>query len=192
MFISSLKSSWIKRILDKDNQGQWKKIYLHKLRKYGSDLIFECNLRKTDIDVMFKKGSFLSDILSSWNEVKHSKPFEPENENAGELIIWNNSNFRIANKTFFYLSWFDHGVKLLKDIYNSHTNQFYTFIELVDKYNLPTTDFLKYMSLISCIPMVLKNKLVTNVNHTHHISQFYIYKQMLKTQDTNQFYIHIK
>ena len=42
-FISSLKSSWIKRILDKNNQGQWKKIYLHKLKKYGSELIFECN-----------------------------------------------------------------------------------------------------------------------------------------------------
>ena len=31
-FISSLKSSWIKRILDKNNQGQWKNIYLHQVK----------------------------------------------------------------------------------------------------------------------------------------------------------------
>ena len=163
------------------------KIYLHKLKKYGSELIFECNLKKTDIDSMFKKGSFLSDILSSWNEVKNAKRDEPEYENAGEIIIWNNSNLRIANKTFFFQFWFDNGVKFLKDIYNSHTNQFYTFIELVDKYHLPATDFLKYMSLKSCIPVILKNKLDTNVNNNINISQCNIYQQMLKTKDTNKF-----
>ena len=33
--VLSLKASWVKRILDKDNSGQWKKIYLNKLKTYG-------------------------------------------------------------------------------------------------------------------------------------------------------------
>ena len=69
-FILSLKANWITRILDKKNKGQWKKIYLHRLKKYGSELIFERELSNIDLDSMFGKGSFLSEILSSWNQIK--------------------------------------------------------------------------------------------------------------------------
>ena len=70
-FILSLKASWITRILDNKNHGQWKKIYLHRLKQYGSELIFECDLINTDIEAMLKNVSFLSDILSSWNKIKN-------------------------------------------------------------------------------------------------------------------------
>ena len=48
---------------------------------------------------MFEEGSFLSDILSSWNEIKNIKLNE---ENARNKVIWNNSKIRIANKPYFY------------------------------------------------------------------------------------------
>ena len=80
---------------------------------------------------MFGKGSFLSEILSSWNQIKNCQ--EQECEKVEKKIIWNNSNIKIANKPYFYHTWFDRGVKFLKDIYNSETNRFYSFIDLVDK-----------------------------------------------------------
>ena len=58
---------------------------------------------------------------------------------------------------------------------------------MVDKYYLPATDFLKYMSFKSCIPVILKNKLDINVNNNNNKSQCNIYKHMLKTKDTNKF-----
>ena len=45
--VLSLKASWVKRILDKDNNGQWKDIYLNKLKNYGGELLFECNCMET-------------------------------------------------------------------------------------------------------------------------------------------------
>ena len=47
-FILSLKANWITRILDKTNQGQWKKIYLHRLKRFGGELVFECELSKLE------------------------------------------------------------------------------------------------------------------------------------------------
>jgi hypothetical protein len=54
--ILSLKSSWIKRLIDKNNKGQWKSIYLNK--QYGSELIFECDLNNHHLKTIFKKGYF--------------------------------------------------------------------------------------------------------------------------------------
>ena len=159
---------------------------MRRLKQYGSELIFEYDLRNTDIEAMFKKGSFLSDILSSWNKIKIKKL--NENEEVGSKVIWNNSGLRIANKPYFYQSWFDRGFKCLKDIYNNTTKRFYSFIELVDKYNIPASDFLKYMSLISSIPMSLKNAL-NNDNDINSDSAVKadILTKLLKTKEANKF-----
>ena len=158
-FTISLKASWIKRILDTNNKGQWKEIYLNQLKNYGKDLIFNCEINKNDISRIFSNNSFLSNILSAWCDIKQMKTRNVDNSNINEEIIWNNSKLRQANKTFFYQSWFDRGIRFFKDIFNNETKKFYSFIELIDTYAIPASDFLKYMSLLSSIPDEIKSHL---------------------------------
>ena len=138
-FILSLKSSWIKRLLDENNKGQWKNIYRNKLKQYGGHLIFKCDLSNKDVKFMFKEGTFLSDILYSWFEIKNMKTNIVRNENIGNQILWNNSSLKIANRTFFYQLWYEHDIKYLRDVYNYQTRRFQSFIDLVDIHNLITT-----------------------------------------------------
>lgn len=44
-----------------------------------------------------------------------------------------------GNKEYIY------GIKFIKHIHNNTSKRFYSFIDLVDKYNLPASDFLKYV-----------------------------------------------
>ena len=46
-YINSLKCTWIKRIFDHNNKGQWKYIYTQMLGRYGGKLLFECELNIT-------------------------------------------------------------------------------------------------------------------------------------------------
>ena len=191
-FTISLKASWIKRILDTNNKGQWKEIYLNQLKNYGKDLIFNCEINKNDISRIFSNNSFLSNILSAWCDIKQMKTRNVDNSNINEEIIWNNSKLRQANKTFFYQSWFDRGIRFFKDIFNNETKKFYSFIELIDTYAIPASDFLKYMSLLSSIPDEIKialrsfndrlQRIVNNDNNNNSLLN-----KMLKTKETNKF-----
>ena len=40
LFINSIKCSWVKRILDKQNKGDWKQIYNHLAVNYYLNVIF--------------------------------------------------------------------------------------------------------------------------------------------------------
>ena len=123
-FVLSLKASWVKRILDKDNNGQWKQIYLNKLKNYGGELLFECNCTKNEINNMFKNDTFLYDILTSWFTIK-ATGVDYSAINFKTEIVWNNSLFKIANKTFFFKTWFEHGIKYVHDFLNPQTRQWY-------------------------------------------------------------------
>ena len=46
LFINSIKCSWIKRLFDNTNHGQWKTFYLNEIKKYGGKLLFESNLNQ--------------------------------------------------------------------------------------------------------------------------------------------------
>ena len=93
-FTISLKASWIKRILDPNNKGQWKEIYLNQLKSYGRELIFNCEINKNDISMIFPKNSFLSNILSAWCDIKQIHTQNVEKSNINEEIFWNNSKLR--------------------------------------------------------------------------------------------------
>ena len=186
-FTISLKASWIKRILDPNNKGQWKEIYLNQLKSYGKDLIFNCEINKNDISRIFSKNSFFSMVRR-----KKTTTRNVDNSNINEEIIWNNSKLRKANKTFFYQSWFDRGIWSFKDFFNNETKMFYSFIELIDTYAISASDFLKYMSLLSSIPDEIKialrsfndrlQRIVNNDNNNNSLLN-----KMLKTKETNKF-----
>ena len=88
-----LKAWWIPRILDKSNQGHWKNIYLKQLKKYGGELIFECNIHPQNINL--KKETFLYDVIKSWFEIKKTKQ---ENTSTSSEILWNNQHIKVCIK----------------------------------------------------------------------------------------------
>ena len=50
----SIKASSITRIIDMNNKGQWKEIYLNQLKRSEKDLIFNCEIIKNDIVYRYK------------------------------------------------------------------------------------------------------------------------------------------
>ena len=48
-YINSLKIKWIKRILYKENTGQWKEMYIENLNEIGGEAIFKANLKHTNV-----------------------------------------------------------------------------------------------------------------------------------------------
>ena len=156
LFLNSIKASWIKRYCDEENKGNWKILWKRYLKRYGNELIFECNLDKTDIQSITKQNSFLCNVLESWIQIKNDRK---EPEQIGKIIIWNNSKIKINNKTLFYQHWNEKGIKYLEHIYNYQTKSFYDFITLQRLYSIENTDFLKYHTLVACIPKEYADKI---------------------------------
>ena len=74
-------------------------------------------------------------------------------------IIWNNSNNALVKTRFSTKKWFQLGIEHIKDIYDQQNQRYYSFYELPENFNLPATEFLRYMSLINSIPEDWKYKL---------------------------------
>ena len=68
-YINSLKTKWIQRILDKENTGQWKELYIESLNKIGGEAIFKANLKHTDVKQLNLKSNFLSEIFEAWAKI---------------------------------------------------------------------------------------------------------------------------
>ena len=106
------KITWIKRILDPNNKTVLNEIYQQRLKKIGRALLFECDFCEKDVLNNFRENSFFTDILLAWNKMtKREAIIDFSNE-----IIWNNSNIYVGNSTIFYKTWFQLGIKNIKDI----------------------------------------------------------------------------
>ena len=180
-FIMSLKVTWVKKILDSCNNGVLKKIYLKKLEKYGSALFFECNFDEKDIRTCFKNNLFLRDILLAWRKLNKKDAILC----FGQEIIWNNTHIRANGKTIMYKTWYDLGIKKIRDIYDYNEKVFCSFGKLRDLYNIPSHDFLKYLSLIQCIPGNWK----ANLKHENrdYPGGENILQNLLKVKETNRY-----
>jgi hypothetical protein len=160
-YVNSLKAGWIKRLFDETNRGTWKKIYVHQLMNYGGKLIIECNLSSKEIETMFKKQTFLKDILKSWYTIyKHDDTTLIRNE-----ILWNNKRLKSNNSTLYYCNWYNRGIKYVEQLYDFRKKRFFTFDEFMQLFQIPEKEFLKYNKLISCIPREWKNKIKNETLH---------------------------
>ena len=154
-FIWSLKISWVKRILQTESNSLLKHLYENVFKQFGGNILFECNFREADIIKHFNKKPFLRDLLLAWSKFANKTVIS----NYHNEIIWNNSNIRVGENTIFYKEWFQLGIKHIKDIYDQQNQRYYSFYQLQEKFNLPATEFLRYMSLINSIPKDWKYKL---------------------------------
>ena len=74
-FNKFLKATWVKKYLDKENQGKWKLFLDKELQKYGGTLAFMSNLNKEDTTKLLNVSNcFISEILSIWRPHHVGKP----------------------------------------------------------------------------------------------------------------------
>ena len=93
--------------------------------------------------------------------------------NYGNEIIWNNSNIRVENKTIIFKNWRQSGIKYVKDMFDNDRQNFYTFAALKEKFDLPSSDFLKYLSIFNSLPSARKRSLKTEDKMSHQMKNLY-------------------
>jgi hypothetical protein len=93
IFMNSIKSSWIKRLYDKNNHGLWKEMIKKKLQKIGGLDLFKSNSNANDIKKFKIKNTFLKELLLSWSKINFNK--NPQNlpNNMAEFTHKNNKYF---------------------------------------------------------------------------------------------------
>ena len=97
IFMKSLKTCWIKRMIESEDDGLLKNLYLNKFNQFGGILLFESNYSETEIDI-FTQNAFIKDILAAWCHcIKY-----PAINSYGHEILWNNSNIKVDGKTIMY------------------------------------------------------------------------------------------
>ena len=180
-FIWSLKASWIKRFLQSENKSLLKNLYENDFKIFGGNVLFECNFNDADVIKHFKNKPFLKDILLAWSKL-NSKPIIYNHFNE---ILWNNSNIHVDEKTVFYKSWFQLGIKYVKDIFDNETKTYHSFRNMQINFDLPNTDFLRYLSLINSIPRDWKRKLYHE--NSNIPAEKKILDQLKNTIHTNRF-----
>ena len=148
-FNKSLKATWVKKYLDKENRGKWKLFFDKELQKYGGTLAFMSNLNKEDTtNLLNVSNCFISEILSIWSEVNFEDRITSENQ-FHDQCLWYNSLLRINILPVFYKDWLNKGIRKVKDLKDSHNN-FLSLTDFQSKYNLPTCP-LKFYGLLSAI-----------------------------------------
>ena len=115
-FNKSLKATWVKKYLDKENQGKWKLFFDKELQKYGGTLAFMSNLNKEDTtNLLDVSNCFISEILSIWSGVNFEDRITSENQ-FHDQCLWYNSLFRIKIRPVFYKDWLNKGIRKVKDL----------------------------------------------------------------------------
>ena len=109
-FNKSLKTTWIRKYLDKSNHGKWKEFVELDLEKYGGNLIFRGNLNKFDsLKTISVWNICTRELLEIWPEVNFEEVVKTK-EQFLEQPKWHNSLIRIENKPAFDKNLFSLGI----------------------------------------------------------------------------------
>ena len=100
-FSRSLKATWIKKYLDKENRGKWKLFFDLELEKSGGATVLTSNLNTKDtIQTLKINNQFISEVLTIWAEVNFEEEITSESQFLDQSL-WHNSLIRISNHPIF-------------------------------------------------------------------------------------------
>ena len=150
-FLTSIKASWVKRLVDDNNRGDWKMKYLDILNKIGGEYFFSCNCHFSHIKKMIN-NEFLRNVLEAWCKVNYNENIPLKNQS-----LWNNSKITDKGTPLFYKSWFEKGIKYIDQI--THADHFLFCNEIAQTFGINNINFLKYHKLIACIPKKWKEQI---------------------------------
>ena len=68
-FNASLKIKWVQSYLNTDNKGKWKSVFDYYLKKHGGKLLFQGNLKKQAIPLLYIREPFLRETAEKWTNI---------------------------------------------------------------------------------------------------------------------------
>ena len=151
--LNGLKIAWVKRLIDGNNTGYWKIFFNYYLKPFGGNILWYCNMNKTEKCIDNIKNEFVKNVVQSWC----SLAYDSDTANVKDQIIWNNSLIKIDKKTQFKQHWYNNGVKYVKDL-TSDNGIFFKFNEFIAKYPGLRSNFMEYFSLIHATPTTWRKK----------------------------------
>ena len=144
-FNYALKSKWVKKYLDDNNQAKWNS-FLTFLLNNMTVLLLTGNLKQADVAGLNIQDSFTKEVIKIWSNLTH----EENPIHFSNVPIWYNSLIRIANRPIFYLDWARAGVNQAKDLLDQKFD-FLKYKDFKTRYKVNTT-FLRYYGVLSALP----------------------------------------
>ena len=171
IFNKALKSSWVKKYLDPENQGKWKLLFDYELQNLGGVEFFRTNLNKQDLLKTIKTAeAFTSEILHIWSEISLETNVSSIDQLKAQSL-WHNSLIRVGNKPVYYRSWSVKGVKTVGHLMND-ANSFLSFSDFKELYDIKT-NFLTFQGILSAVKALQKsNEANFNSCNTAHETTF--------------------
>ena len=156
-FNKALKSIWIKKYLETENQGKWKFFFDFELQQFGGSIVFRGNLKKDDLSkYVTVSDTFTPEVmnLNIWSEI----PYDANVNSIDHFLsmnVWHNFLIRIDKRLVFFKSWNLKGIQQITHLMKDRDN-FLSFHEFKERYDVQT-NFLTFHSLISALKSLKAN-----------------------------------
>ena len=186
---SSLKITWVKRLMNPNNTGCWKLFMLRHIPLELQQLIWDCNILYDDLPMSQQLNPFLREILKTWCNMNSNSQVENIDEVA-EQILWWNSNIKINKQVVFYKNYINEGVRKVKDVVNDD-GTFLTYAEFKERHPGVVTNFLIYHGLISAIPrdwksLLQRETILMEADDENAVSHSLLLTQLMFTSTPNK------
>lgn len=166
--LKALRLAWIPRILNAGDKN-WCSVPNHYFRKQGGlNFLLKCNY---DTKFFPKLPTFYKSILKFFQELKVLYGYDQ----ASDLVLYNNKEIQVDQKTVYLNNWIKKGVVSIKDLLKED-GRYLSFQEFKEKFSCDT-NFLQYFQIISAIPdrLRLKARQIESVNKQFFISNDHLF-----------------
>jgi len=130
----------------------------HAFRKQGGlNFLLKCNY---DTKYFPQLPAFYKNILKSFQELKTLYSYDQ----ASDLVLYNNKEIRVDQKTVYLSKWMEIGIVSIKDLLKED-GSYLSFQEFKRKFSW-NTNFIQYFQIISAIPdpLQLKARQIESLN----------------------------
>ena len=155
-FSSYLKVGWVKKFLG-NLSGNWQSVIGVELERYGGERVFSLHREKMKITAEKISNPFWKDVLFSMYLAKPDTK-----QTMQDILSLDILNFVDIEDFPFFKRWNTFGIKNLCDLINTEKTDFVPF-EYIRK-NCNTSNFVKYFSLLSNIPLEFKQYIKNNLD----------------------------
>ena len=196
-FNRSLKATWIKKYLDKENCGSWKSFFDSELEKYGGEVTLTGNLNTKDSRNIIKVSDpFFKEILEIWSEANYEENILSD-YHLQSLPLWYNSLIRVENRPVFYKDWYLKGITKVEHLMDD-SGKFLplTAFQTIHDLTVRPLSFLGIISSIKLLQRYIPHNARSSIKHESFLTKFLrskkpsrlVYKKLVleKSEPPNQ------
>ncbi|KAL9974209.1 hypothetical protein ACROYT_G011222 [Oculina patagonica] len=168
LMFKALRLAWIPRLLNAGNTN-WCSVPNHYFRKQGGlYFLLKCNY---DTKYFPQLPAFYKNILNFFQELKTLYGYDQ----ASDLVLYNNKEIQVDQKTIFISNWMEEGIVSIKDLLKED-GRYLSFQEFKEKFSC-NTNFLQYFQIISAIPdrLLLKARQLESFNKQFFTSNDHLF-----------------